>query len=295
MNGGLRGAGDQERLDERDELGRNVAPAGGLAVSANDMSRWLLIQLHDGELPGHAGRLFSATAHKEMWTAVVPEPIDSVPAALQLTAPHYRAYGLGWDLQDYRGISIVAHFGAVFGFQTAVVLIPEKHVGFAIEINSEDDEILRGLMYELLDHYLGLPKTDWPTLFRADKRRQVTEALSVLRQQTAQPAKAGPSLPLDRYVGTYTDPWYGDLGVALEDGKLTVDFKSTPRMQGTLEHWQYDTFITGFSDKTIEPAYVTFALDADGKIERITLKPVSPLADFSYDYRDLLFTPPKTH
>ena len=28
-----------------------------------------------------------------------------------------------------------------------------------------------------------------------------------------------------------------------------------------------------------------------GKVERITMKPVSPIADFSYDYQDLLFTP----
>ena len=42
MNGGLRGVGHQEMLDERDELGKNAAPAGGLAISANDFARWLL-------------------------------------------------------------------------------------------------------------------------------------------------------------------------------------------------------------------------------------------------------------
>ena len=62
-------------------------------------------------------------------------------------------------------------------------------------------------------------------------------------------------------------------------------------MSGPLEHWQYDTFITRFTDKTIEPAYVTFNLDAEGKIDRITMKAVSPLADFSFDYQDLLFRP----
>ena len=62
-------------------------------------------------------------------------------------------------------------------------------------------------------------------------------------------------------------------------------------MTGPLEHWQYDTFIARFTDETIEPAYVTFALDAEGKIDRITMKPVSPLADFSYDYQDLDFHP----
>jgi hypothetical protein len=98
-------------------------------------------------------------------------------------------------------------------------------------------------------------------------------------------------LPLDRYAGTYADPWYGNIEVGARKGALTIDFKPTPRMAGTLEHWQYDTFVTRLDDKTIEPAYVTFSLDADGKVERITMKPVSPLADFSYDYQDLLFTP----
>ncbi len=77
----------------------------------------------------------------------------------------------------------------------------------------------------------------------------------------------------------------------MKDGKLTVDFKSTPRMAGTLEHYQYDTFVTKLDDKSIEPAYVTFNLNADGKVDRITMKAASPLADFSYDYQDLLFRP----
>lgn len=293
MNGGLRGAGDQELLDERDGLGRNGAPAGGLAVSANDMARWLLIQLHDGELPEHSGRLFSEAAHREMWTPLVPQPISPKSGALKPTEPQFSEYALGWDIQDYRGAKIVWHGGAVFGFLTAVVLIPDKHVGFAIEINSEDREVVLGLMYELLDHYLGLPKTDWPAIYRAEVQRKVTEALSELAKQTAQPAAVGPSLPLEHYAGTYTDAWYGNIEIKVVNGKLTIDFKSTPRMTGTLEHWQYDSFITRFTDKSIEPAHVTFNLDADGKVERITLKPVSPLADFSYDYQDLTFTPAK--
>jgi CubicO group peptidase (beta-lactamase class C family) len=291
MNGGLRGAGDQELLDEHDELGRNAAPAGGLSVSANDMTRWLLIQLDGGKLPGQSGRLFSAAAHEQMWTPLVIEPIEERPEPLKPIQPLFSTYALGWDVEDYRGAKIVWHGGAVFGFLTAVVLIPDKHVGFSIEINSEDGEIIRGLMCELLDHYLGLPKTDWTARWRAYKERKVTEALKALKTEAAQPAAVGPSLPVARYAGTYADPWYGNIEVGAQDGKLTIDFKSTPHMGGTLEHWQYDTFVTRFDDKTIEPAYVTFSLNADGKVDRVTMKAVSPLADFSYDYQDLLFTP----
>ena len=64
-----------------------------------------------------------------------------------------------------------------------------------------------------------------------------------------------------------------------------------PGMVGPLEHWAYDTFVARWPDPLMEPAFVTFALDADGKVDRITMKAVSPTADFSFDYHDLLFTP----
>ena len=57
---------------------------------------------------------------------------------------------------------IVGHDGAVLGSQATVALLPEKNVGIFIAANSEDGEIIRGLLYELLDHYLGYPQGQWP-------------------------------------------------------------------------------------------------------------------------------------
>jgi CubicO group peptidase (beta-lactamase class C family) len=289
-SGKVRGTGPLQILDERDELGRAAAPAGGLAVSANDMSKWLALQLANGKLPG-GDRLFSEAAHTQMWKPEVILPVSSRSETLKLTEPMFQTYALGWNVSDYRGTKIVSHGGAVLGFQSTVVLIPDKNVGFAIEINSEDGEIILGLMYELLDHYLGLAPNGWPEKFSTYKQERLAGAVKALEAPAAKPAKVGPSLPLARYAGTYADPWYGNIEVAAQGKSLAIDFKSTPRMGGRLEHWQYDTFITRFDDTTIEPAYVTFALDADGHVARVTMKPVSPLADFSYDYADLAFTP----
>lgn len=291
MNGGLRGAGTQELLDERDELGRNGAPAGGLALSANDFARWIRIQLAGGKLVDSDAHLFSAAAQQQMWKPMVIMPNPPRPDPIKATQPLFDTYALGWDVRDYRGAKLIWHGGAVFGFQTVIALLPEKNVGFSIDINSEDGEIILGLVFELLDHYLDAPANDWPAKFKAFKQTKITEGLKAYKATAAKPAKVGPSLPLKNYVGTFSDPWYGNIEVALVKGKLTIDFKSTPRMGGTLEHWQYDSFTTKFDDKTIEPAYVTFGLDANGKVERITMKPVSPIADFSWDYQDLRFTP----
>ena len=291
LDGGLRGAGHQELLDERDELGRNAAPAGGLAMSASDLARWLSIQLAHGKLPEGEGRLYSEAQAREMWTPVVLQPIQELPEALKPTQPNFDTYALGWDVRDYRGAKIVWHGGAVFGSLTAVVLIPEEKVGFSITINSEDGEMIRGLMYELLDHYLGQPRANWPEKWTAFKQERVAAGLKALATQQSTPADIGPSLPVARYAGVYKDPWYGRIAIGQGKDGLTIEFTETPRMAGKLEHYQYDTFITRFDDAAIEPAYVTFGLDADGKVERITMKAVSPLADFSYDYHDLLFRP----
>lgn len=290
LDGGLRGAGHQVVLDEHDELARSGAPAGGIAVSANEMAKWLNLQLAHGKLP-NGGRLFSEAAHDEMWRPQTIQPIDPVAPELAGSGPTYSLYAPGWELQDYHGAQLVWHAGAVFGFGTVVVLLPDQDVGFAIESNAEDGELVRGLMFELLDHYLGVPGQHWPERFIAYKKRKVAAALHLLATAKAMPAKVGPSLPVARYAGTYSDAWYGDIGVTSAADGLRIDFKSTPRMGGRLEHYQYDTFVTRFDDPALEPAYVTFGLDADGKVARVTMKPVSPIADFSWDYQDLLFTP----
>ena len=42
---------------------------------------------------------------------------------------------------------------------------------------------------------------------------------------------------------------------------------------------------------TIEDAFVTFSLNPDGSIDSARMAAVSPLADFSFDYQDLLLKP----
>ncbi|UZK65376.1 serine hydrolase [Sphingomonas sp. M1-B02] len=290
LSGALRGLGPQQVLDERDELGRNGAPAGGLALSANDMAAWLKIQLAYGALPD-GKRLFSKKQALEMWNPVVTMPITPLPPSLLPAMPTYQAYALGWQVQDYRGHRIVAHSGGVFGSITRVVIVPDKNIAFAIMMNSEDSGMLLGLYYMLLDHYLGVSDRDWTKNWQDWYEQRLEGGRAFLAQAKAAPAKIGPSLDLARYAGRYRDPWYGDVVVASTPQGLTIDFTSTPRMQGRLKHWQYDSFVMDFDDKAIEPAYVTFALDADGKIAGVTMKATSPIADFSWDYHDLDLKP----
>jgi len=254
------------------------------------MARWLQIQLARGKLP-EGGRLFSEEASAEMWTPQTLEPIGPALPGLEAMTPEFQQYALGWEIRDYGGAKIMWHSGGVFGFVTVVVLIPEKNVGFAITQNSEDGQARFGLMYELLDHYLGRPKSDWPARIAKFRQERFAAAIAAMQTKAASPARSKPTLPLAQYAGRYVDAWYGALAIGSDTKGLTIDFTNTPNMRGRLAHFQYDTFIARFDDPGIEAAYVTFQLGADGKVERITMKPVSPIADFSFDYQDLLFKP----
>jgi CubicO group peptidase (beta-lactamase class C family) len=290
-SGAVHGMGTQAPLDESATIAQNAAPAGGLAISANDMGRWLLTQLGRGSIPGTDKRLFSEEQSEQMWTGVVPTPIRRFPPEFAATEPKFNLYALGWDVSDYRGAKVVGHDGAVLGSQATIALLPDKNVGIFIAANSEDGEIILGLRDELLDHYLGAPQGQWPEKFHAFKMGRLAAAAKQVQTAEAKPAPIGPSLPLDRYVGDYTDPWYGTITVRRSGKGLNIAFPHSSGMEGPLTHYQYDTFKTNPALGWVEPAYVSFSVDADGKIERVTMKPVSPRADFSWDYQDLLFEP----
>ncbi len=108
---------------------------------------------------------------------------------------------------------------------------------------------------------------------RYKQKKRATMRSKAYQAAAASPSKVGPSLPLgQRTRAPIAIPGTAISRSASINGALTIDFKSTPRMSGALEHWQYDSFVTRLDDSTIEPAYVTFGLDADGKVERVTMK-----------------------
>ncbi|MEG2942190.1 MAG: DUF3471 domain-containing protein, partial [Thermomonas sp.] len=287
----VRGLGPQQMLPEREGLGQVGAPAGGLSWSAQDFARWMQAQLAQGKA-ADGKRVWSEASARAMWAPQVPIAIQAYPAPITDITPQFSNYALGWNVQDYRGTKVIQHGGAVLGVQAFVVLVPGRDTGIALMINSEDTGVMRALGYELLDHALGFAPRDWVAAFDAWNTQRLAGGVAALEAAGKQAqAKSRHALPLAGYAGAYADAWYGPIAVSHAGGTLRIDFRQTPNMAGTLSHWQYDTFRVDWDDPGIEPAYATFSLDAEGKVARITMKAVSPLADFSFDYQDLLFTP----
>lgn len=293
VDGPLRGMGPIKPLpdDAAYLVSANSAPAGSIYASATDMAQWMKALLAGGALPD-GRRLFSEKAAKDLWTPHVIQPIGGLPAVLDALRPNLRAYALGWDVTDFRGHRLITHTGGVEGGVAVVGLLPDQNVAIAAMVNSEDGAARRAIFYQLLDHYLGVKSTDWVDAWKQALDQIQAAGLEALKKQPTEPGTGpGPSLPLAKYAGTYRDAWYGTVTITGGAGGLQIRFDRTPRMRGALEHVRHDTFRTRWADRTIEDAYVTFALNPDGSIERARLKAISPLADFSFDYHDLLLVP----
>jgi CubicO group peptidase (beta-lactamase class C family) len=297
LDGPMRGLGTLTSLstDPKRQEPRATSPAGAIWSSASDIARWLQVQLGRGALPG-GKRLYSEKQAQEMWTSVVLDE-DSYAdfAPLDARKPTLSGYALGWTVEDYRGHKVIQHSGFVLGGKAVVMLLPNRNVGIATMVNSEDGAPRWSLVYQLLDHYLGLPPVDWDAKYRETVDLIVNGGLEALKELPGEAGAAGtrsgPSLPLEKYAGVYRDPWYGTVTISQAGTGLRIQFDRQPSWHGPLEHVRYDTFRTRLEDRNGEDAYVTFALNPDGSIDQVKMKAVSPLADFSFNYHDLLLTP----
>ena len=101
------------------------APSGGAMVSVSDMAAWLQLQLRRGR---------SVTGHQVVSAANLAEcyvPHVNVPAGLP--GSQSMSYGMGWnDVRYAGGTRLVAHGGAIDGFNTFMAFFPEHDLGLVV-------------------------------------------------------------------------------------------------------------------------------------------------------------------
>ena len=274
----------------------NAGPAGAINSSVAEMAKWITLQLNRGKFPGREERLFSEAQSREMWTAQTLTPISAEASPIGVLRPQFAAYALGWGIRDYHGRKLVGHTGGVSGFVSRVILVPEESLGMVILTNAEQGGAFDSIMYHVLDSYFGLPSTDWiPNFKDAGDQYEKAAKQAMAESDKGRAVNSKPSLPLEKYAGIYNDAWYGPITIKQESSGLVFSMDHTPKAIADLQHWQYDTFKAHWRDRTIEDAFVTFTLNPDGSIDHFTMAAVSPLADFSFDYQDLWFTPERQH
>ena len=91
---------------------RGSLPAGQLIMSVEDFGHYLIAQLNNGNFQDAS--LLSPVGIAEMHQPPVNTP--------DVTA----SYGMGWEVQDFQNVQVLAHDGAVPGFTTVMFVVPEK-------------------------------------------------------------------------------------------------------------------------------------------------------------------------
>ncbi|HEX3160873.1 MAG TPA: serine hydrolase [Gemmatimonadaceae bacterium] len=242
-----------------------VAPAGSVWSSVDDMAKWMRFVLDSGRVGGK--RLVSDSTFHELLTPQTVAPLDMYPT-MTLVRPHFFTYGLGWFLHDYQGEAVAMHTGSIDGMTAIIGLLPDRRLGVYVLANSDHAELRHALMYRVFDLYAGTggtPPRDWSAELRTLYGGLRDQGLAAQKEREQRRATGTrPSLPLERYAGTYTDSTFGDVIVTARGDTLHLEFGSA--VVGDLSHWQYDQFRARWADERMDPSFVVFEPDGTGQI-----------------------------
>ena len=267
-------ASPHDRIDDTMRVIRNasvdgVASAGSVWSSVADMSRWMRFILDSGRVDGK--RLLKPETFAELLKPQTMVPPDQFYPSARLTRPHWVTYGLGWFQQDYEGRAVDFHTGSIDGMVAIIGLIPDERLGVYVLANADHVELRHALMLKAFDLWGPTPAKgrDWSTELRTLYGNANTQMIAARKAAEAKRVTGTkPSLPLARYAGTYSDSLYGEVTIQAAGDALRL---KSGTQEGTLKHWQYDTFRLEWDNRWQGSALMTFVIGSDGTPSRIEM------------------------
>ncbi|KAJ3099565.1 hypothetical protein HDU97_002966 [Phlyctochytrium planicorne] len=286
------GFSETGKLIQSDLMDRTLdadSPAGSISMNLRDGVSRLLFSRHSGYITEisnnstavkwvsflqtqgvtrHGKRLLSQSSFDRLWANHTFIRAES-PTLTFPPVETNQNYGLGFISSHYRSTRMICHGGATFTSLSQICTFPSHNTSFIVFTNSNTPTFLGFAMNMMIDTFLfpTAPKLDWPAESAAVKTyitHRDQEYLSYLRslQQTGSPS---PSLPLHSYIGTYTNPGYGQMKLTLSQNlTMTTEFG----LIVPLTHWVNDTFAFKVFDEVEPiPTLMSFVLE-DGVVVR---------------------------
>lgn len=107
----------------------NVAPAGGINASIDDMARWMIALL------GNREDVIRKEILQQVYTPEVKAPSKNKNYGRTQRVSH-SYYGLGWRILQYPSDTLVYHGGYVNGYRSEVALNPSKKIAICVLTNA---------------------------------------------------------------------------------------------------------------------------------------------------------------
>ena len=252
-----------------DKLMYGARASGSINTTAQDMCRWMIVQLQDGKIEGQ--QVLPSGRVRE--THIPQIPIPWSPAANpEVLLP---SYALGWMTDVYRGHYRVHHGGSTLEFNSYVTLFPQAKTGVVILINASSpaSTILANVLSDLA---LELPPIDWS--------QRVEERIKAAQENEPQEKRVEGTLPahrLEEYTGAYTHPAYGEIRVKVSDNRLLA---AAHGFRWPLEHWHYETF--ALTEGDFKGRKLTFLTNAKGEVAEVACSFEPAVKDIIFKRRD---------
>jgi CubicO group peptidase (beta-lactamase class C family) len=189
--------------------------AGGMMLSPRDAARWMLFQIHAGELDGD--RIVDAAIVRDTqrpWTSIEGADASDERAT---------ACGAAWMIGDYQGRPRLHHGGGYPGFRSWISFMPEEQIGVAVFVNEAS---LGGNVMEVVAEWCY----DWwfeqDVLHAFDRVDEIAEradqALLERSQTLEQHAERNWTLGQDRkaYAGSFENEDMGVLEISVSGDSL---------------------------------------------------------------------------
>ena len=261
--------------------------AGGIISNITDMTTWADF-LMNGFTTKDGKKLVSDKQIQQLWNLQI-----STPVALKNSYDsNFGGYGLGWFLTDVKGHKQVYHTGGLIGTVTQFTLIPDMKLGIVVLTNQQSGAAFTAITNTVKDSYLGVADRNWlktlgdrMTKVNADFEKGKQEIFA--KSETFKKDKNA-QIKSEQIVGTYTDPWFGEVTISQEGNTHRIFCKNSPRLKGELLPYSPNVMIAKWDDRSYDAdVFVNFNLDENGKSLGMKLKPISDITDFSFDFEDL--------
>ena len=246
---------EEENPGEKDPVGA----AGCIISCADDMAKWLGLQLNGGKIGDEE------FIRKDLMDLIITPHMYIGDGGAYRPERSSHSYGLGWMLYDYRGLRMVEHGGNINGFSASTAWVPSRNFGVFVDAALDTTLFADALVHMLVDADLAEENTDWYDRLYKMNETMFSGVLDFFKSFAGTPVPdTAPSHPIADYAGTYEVPGYRRLLVTEKDGKLTLDFN---HWVVGLKHHHYDTFATeGPIGELPSGLTVTFAADSTGTV-----------------------------
>lgn len=242
--------------------------AGSALSTANDLATWIQFLVGDGK-NSNGEQVLSKASMDEFFT----------PQFVNNQAPFYHfadvidnrwsTYALGWFQLDWGQRKIDYHSGSVLGFSGMIGVDRDNDRGMFFFTNIERDKLGREVMLaSYFDSLDGEVEYNWieEVATRYEEKTSPYKE-EYTRVKEARDADSTPTLELKQYVGTYSEPAFGDVKIKMQEGELVMAAGPTVM---EMSHWQHDQFAVTM-DYWETPVIAKFDLSESGKVEQLRL------------------------